>query len=74
MRGVPFRFESCGGSHVYSRGSIAGTLGADRLKSYHHLRRELRALAARQDVLNRKFEKSKVRAATIAFNKHQPRR
>lgn len=52
----------------------AGELGADRLKSYHHLRRELRSLAARQDVLNRKFEKSKMRAATIAFNKHQPRR
>ena len=51
----------------------AGTLGTDRLVSYHRLRRELKALAARQDALNRKFEKRKVRAATMAFNKHQPR-
>ncbi|MCC7368683.1 MAG: ribosome small subunit-dependent GTPase A [Chloroflexi bacterium] len=52
----------------------AGTLGQDRLESYHKLRRELRALAARQDHLNRQFEKRRVRAATKAFNKHAPRR
>ena len=51
----------------------AGTLGGSRLASYHRLRRELKALATRQDDLNRRFEKRKVRAATVAFNKHTPR-
>ncbi|MGE3268432.1 MAG: ribosome small subunit-dependent GTPase A [Chloroflexota bacterium] len=51
-----------------------GRLSQERLQSYHKLRRELRALAARQDTLNRKFEKRQVRAATKAFNKHAPRR
>jgi ribosome biogenesis GTPase / thiamine phosphate phosphatase len=52
----------------------SGELPGERLESYDKLRRELRALAARQDDLNRRFEKRRVRAATKAFNKHAPRR
>jgi ribosome biogenesis GTPase / thiamine phosphate phosphatase len=51
-----------------------GRLSIERLESYHKLRRELRALAARQDRLNRLFDKRRVRAATKAFNRHAPRR
>jgi len=51
-----------------------GRLAAERLESYHKLRRELRSLAARQDRLNRVFEKKRIKAATKAFNKHAPRR
>ena len=51
-----------------------GDLPAERLKSYHKLRRELRALANRQDHLNRLFERRRVRAATRALNRHAPRR
>jgi ribosome biogenesis GTPase len=55
-------------------GVEAGRLPAERLASYHKLRRELRALAARQDHQNRLFEKRRVKAATKAFNRHAPRR
>lgn len=51
-----------------------GRLSAERLESYHKLRRELQALAARQDRLNRLHEKKRVRAATKAFNRHAPRK
>jgi ribosome biogenesis GTPase / thiamine phosphate phosphatase len=51
-----------------------GRLPTERLQSYHKLRRELRALAARQDHQNRLFEKRRVKAATKAFNRHAPRR
>ena len=51
-----------------------GRLSASRLESYHKLRRELRALAARQDRQNRLFEKRRVKTATKAFNRHAPRR
>jgi ribosome biogenesis GTPase len=51
-----------------------GNLTAARLASYRKLLRELRALSARQDHQNRLFEKRRVKAATRAFNKHQPRR
>jgi ribosome biogenesis GTPase len=51
-----------------------GRLSAARLASYHKLRRELRALAARQNHLNRQFEKRRVKAATSAFNRHAPRK
>lgn len=50
-----------------------GRISAERLEGYHKLRRELRALSARQDRLNRLFEKKRVRAATKAFNRHAPR-
>lgn len=49
-------------------------LTAERLGSYQKLRRELRALAARQDRQNRLFEKRRVKTATKAFNRHAPRR
>jgi ribosome biogenesis GTPase len=52
----------------------AGTLTAARLANYHRLRRELRALANRQDHQNRLFEKRRVRAVTKAVNRHAPRR
>jgi ribosome biogenesis GTPase / thiamine phosphate phosphatase len=51
-----------------------GRLTAERLESYHKLRRELQVLAVRQDRLNRLFEKKRVKSATKAFNKHAPRR
>ena len=51
-----------------------GRLAAERLESYHKLRRELRALSARQDHQNRLFEKRRVKSATKAFNRHAPRR
>jgi ribosome biogenesis GTPase / thiamine phosphate phosphatase len=51
-----------------------GRISAERLASYHKLRRELRALSARQDRLNRLFERKRVRAATKAFNRHAPRK
>jgi ribosome biogenesis GTPase / thiamine phosphate phosphatase len=51
-----------------------GRLSIERLESYHKLRRELRALAARQDRLSRLFEKKRVRAATKAFNRHASRK
>ena len=51
-----------------------GRLTAERLESYHKIRRELQALALRQDRLNRLFEKKRVKSATKAFNKHVPRR
>ena len=51
-----------------------GRLSAERLESYQKLRRELRALAARQDHQNRLYEKRRVKAATKAFNKHTTRR
>jgi ribosome biogenesis GTPase len=51
-----------------------GTLPAARLANYHRLRRELRALANRQDHQNRLFEKRRVRAITKAVNRHAPRR
>ncbi len=51
-----------------------GRLAAGRLESYHKLRRELRALAARQDHSNRQFEKRRVKIATKAFNRHAPRK
>ena len=72
------RFPDC--EHVQEPGCAVlaaieeGRLAAERLESYHKLRRELRALAARQDRLNRQFEKKRVRAATRAFNRHAPRR
>ncbi|MCC6178655.1 MAG: ribosome small subunit-dependent GTPase A [Chloroflexi bacterium] len=50
-----------------------GRLPAGRLESFHKLRRELRALTARQDHLNRQFERRRVRAVTKAFNRHNPR-
>jgi ribosome biogenesis GTPase / thiamine phosphate phosphatase len=53
---------------------MAGTLPAARLANYHRLRRELRALANRQDHQNRLFEKRRVRAITKAVNRHAPRR
>jgi ribosome biogenesis GTPase len=52
----------------------AGRLSAERLASYHKLRRELRVLSARQDRLNRLFEKRRVRSATRVLNRHAPRR
>jgi ribosome biogenesis GTPase len=51
-----------------------GRLSAERLESYHKLRRELRALAARQDRQNRLFEKRRVKTITKAFNRHGSRR
>jgi ribosome biogenesis GTPase len=51
-----------------------GRLPTERLASYHKLRRELRALSARQDHQNRLFEKRRVKTATKAFNRHAPRR
>jgi len=72
------RFPDC--EHIQEPGCAVlaaieeGRLAAERLESYHKLRRELRALAARQDRLNRQFEKKRVRAATRAFNRHAPRR
>jgi ribosome biogenesis GTPase len=47
-----------------------GRITAERLLNYHKLRRELRALAARQDHQNRLFEKRRVKSATKAFNRH----
>jgi ribosome biogenesis GTPase / thiamine phosphate phosphatase len=52
----------------------AGRLTRERLDSYHKLRRELRALSARQDHQNRLFAKRQVKVATKAFNKHAPRK
>jgi len=51
-----------------------GRLSAERLASYHKLRRELRSLAVRQDRLNRLHEKKRVRTATKAFNRHASRK
>lgn len=51
-----------------------GRLATERLENYHKLRRELRALSARQDRLNRVFERKRVRAATKAPNRHAPRK
>jgi len=47
----------------------SGTILAARLESYHKLRREMRALAARQEPLNRAHEKRRIRAATKSFNR-----
>jgi len=72
------RFSDCG--HDREPGCAvqaaieAGDLTAQRLESYNKLRRELRALAARQDHLNRLHEKRRVRAPAKAVNRHQPRR
>lgn len=61
--------------HCAVQAAVAeGRLPAERLASYHKLRRELRALSARQDRLNRLYEKRRVRTATRAFNRHAPRR
>jgi ribosome biogenesis GTPase len=53
----------------------AGTLSAERLRNYHQLRRELRALADRQDHQNRLFERRRARAVTRpSNNRPAPRR
>ena len=72
------RFPDC--EHGQEPGCVVlaaieeGRLTAERLASYQKLRRELRALAARQDHQNRLFEKRRVKSATKAFNRHTPRK
>ena len=47
-----------------------GELAADRLESYHQLRREMRAVEGRIDVRTRAEVRREERAATRAFRKH----
>jgi ribosome biogenesis GTPase len=67
------RFPDCAHDREHDCAVIAavadGKLTADRLESYHKLRRELRALAARQEPLNRAHEKRRIRAATKEYNR-----